>query len=102
MDHAIIAAKKAYIKYHGSLIHNVNDQGRSFCIRSLPLIDAPNTADCDLIRKIYNSDPPQVNELLDSVRRPDALGDSCVLQLAISPGQDGKYTCQRLLCTEGN
>ncbi|OLP95238.1 hypothetical protein AK812_SmicGene22660 [Symbiodinium microadriaticum] len=30
--------------------------------------------DCDLIRKIYNSDPPQ----------------------------DGKYTCQRLLCTEGS
>ena len=108
MEHAIIAAKMTYIKYHGSLIHNINESGE-FCVKDLPLIDAPNNkgkkfkeffhivegvsaADCDLIRNIYNSDPPKVNELPDSVRPRDALGDSCVLQLAISPEQDGTYT----------
>ena len=107
MEHAIIAAKMTYIKYHGSLIHSINDSGE-FCITDLPLIDAPNNkgkkfkeffhivegvsaADCDLIRSIYSSDPPKVNELPDSVRPRDALGDSCVLQLAISPEQDGTY-----------
>ena len=108
MEHAIIAAKMTYIKYHGSLIHNINESGE-FCIKDLPLIDAPNNkgkkfkeffhivegvsaADCDLICNIYNSDPPKVNELPDSVRPRDALGDSCVLQMAISPEQDGTYT----------
>lgn len=108
MDHAIIAAKMTYIKYQSALVHNLNDSGE-FSIKDLPLIDAPNAkgkkfkeffhivegvsaADCDVIRNVYNSDPPKVNELPDSVRPRDALGDSCVLQMAISPEQDGKYT----------
>ena len=41
MEHAIVAARMTYIKYHTSLIHNINDSGE-FRMRDLPLVDAPN------------------------------------------------------------
>ena len=108
MEHAIVAARMTYIKYHTSLIHNINDSGE-FRMRDLPLVDAPNAKgkkfkeffhlvegvspeDCDRIRTAMNTDPPSLNQLPDSVRPRDALGDSCILQLALSPDESGTYT----------
>ena len=78
-------------------------------MRDLPLVDAPNAKgkkfkeffhlvegvspeDCDRIRTAMNTDPPSLNQLPDSVRPRDALGDSCILQLALSPDESGTYT----------
>ena len=77
-------------------------------MRDLPLVDAPNAKgkkfkeffhlvegvspeDCDRIRTAMNTDPPSLNQLPDSVRPRDALGDSCILQLALSPDESGTY-----------
>ena len=104
----MIVAKTLYVKYHASLVHNLNDTGE-FCIKDLPLVDAPHTKgkkfkeffhliegvspeDCDRIREAMNTDPPNLGRLPDAVRPRDALGDACVLQMAISPNAQGTYT----------
>ena len=108
MEHAIIAAKMTYVKYHDSLVHNINDTAE-YCMKDLPLVDAPNTKgkkfkeffhlvegisseDCEAIRKSFNTDPPNIGQLPASVRPRDALGDSCTMQIAISPEEGGTFT----------
>ena len=78
-------------------------------MKDLPLIDAPNTKgkkfkeffhlvegvspeDADRIRVAMSSDPPCVAQLPDVVRPRDALGEACVLQIAISPDGSGTFT----------
>ena len=90
MEHAIIAARMSYVTCHSSLIHNIGDSGE-FRLRGLQSIDAPN-ASGKKFKEYFHLVEDVSPEDCDRIRvNTGALGDSCVLYMALSP--DESVTC---------